>query len=287
MNPAKLVNLDDIAAIKNEFSKLGLHLISWVTSNLAKMLGILFVMLVGWYITKKIRELIYALLIKLKMHEAPAWTLAGIVQALLLCALAYGCFYVFGLRVASLAAVVGAFSVFFGFALQGSFSNVATGILLFFFRPFKEGHFVKIGEHEGHVEEVDLFTVTLRTLDHSKISIPNKQVYGSIIQNFSDAQKRRVGIQVGVPYDCDVAQVKAFLKEALVKVPHVSKDPAPEVTVEKFSDASILLNVRIWCDPQVYLGMKDVLFHAVLESLRKNKIEIPYPRTEVKVINHD
>ena len=118
----------------------------------------------------------------------------------------------FGIETASLIAIVGAASLAIGLALQGTLSNVAAGVMLLMFRPFKVGDFIDAAGHAGTVKTLGLFVTEMATLDNVKIIVPNSQVWGTSIKNFSANDNRRIDLVVGISYDDDIDKAIAELK---------------------------------------------------------------------------
>ena len=121
----------------------------------------------------------------------------------------------FGVETASLIAILGAASLAIGLALQGTLSNVAAGVMLLIFRPFKVGEFVDIGGHAGTVKALGLFVTEMATGDNVKIIVPNSQIWGSAIKNFSANDTRRVDLVIGISYDDDIDHAVAQLNKLL------------------------------------------------------------------------
>jgi small conductance mechanosensitive channel len=191
----------------------------------------------------------------------------------------------FGVQTASFVAVLGAAGFAVGFALQGSLSNFAAGVMLLVFRPFKVGDFVDVGGAAGTVKEIALFTTTLATPDNVKIIVGNSGVFGSTIKNFSAYDTRRCDMLIGIGYGSDI-QKAIEVMEGLIKADsRVLGDPAHQIAVSELADSSVNFVVRMWVKKEDYWGVKFDMTRAVKEAFDNNGIEIPFPQRVVHHVN--
>jgi small conductance mechanosensitive channel len=188
-----------------------------------------------------------------------------------------------GIQTASLVAVLGAAGLAIGLALQGSLSNFAAGVLMILFRPYKLGDLVDVADTLGFVEEVDVFTTTLRTPDKTKIIIPNGQIMDGKITNFTDSEVRRLDLEVGIGYDDDIDRAKAVLLDAMKESDYCLDDPAPKVTVSSLGDSSVNLAVRPWIKSSTYAPASHEMTERIKKTLDAAGISIPYPQRDVHV----
>ena len=200
----------------------------------------------------------------------------GLMLMLLLGVLGY-----FGVDVTSFAAIIAALGFAVGMALQGTLSNFAAGIMLMVFRPFKVGDYIQIGSEEGWVEEIDLFTTRINNLDNLHLIVPNGQIFGSTITNFSHNEFRRVEVMVGVEYGADVDRSRAVLEAAISEVPGAVADPAPQVVMVELADSSVNWLVRAWCEQENYWAVRELLTVAAKKGLDLNGIGIPFPQVQL------
>lgn len=187
----------------------------------------------------------------------------------------------FGVQTTSLIAILGAAGLAVGLALQGTLSNVAAGVMLLIFRPFKVGHYVDAGGIAGTVKDVTLFTTELATPDNVQIIVPNAKVWGEAIKNFSGYSTRRVDLAVGISYGDNIDAAFKAVKDTIAGDSRIHKDPAPMVAVTDLGDSSVNLTVRVWTDGPNFWGVKFDLTKAVKEQLDASGIEIPFPQRVV------
>lgn len=188
----------------------------------------------------------------------------------------------FGVQTTSLVALIGAAGLAIGLALQGTLSNLAAGVMLLLFRPFKVGDGVQIGGLTGVVREMTLFTVELVTPDNTQIMVPNSQVWGSPITNFTFHPIRRVDLVFGVAYNTDLRAAEAAVREVLAADPRVLSEPAATIQVVGLGDFAINLGVNLWVKTPDYAVVKSHMLRAVKEAFDAKGIEIPFP-TSVQI----
>ena len=192
-----------------------------------------------------------------------------------------------GIQTASLVAVLGAAGLAIGLALQGSLSNFAAGVLMILFRPYKLGDLVEVADTLGFVEEVDVFTTTLRTPDKTKIIIPNGQIMDGKITNFTDSEVRRLDLEVGIGYDDDIDKAKQVLLDTVKESEFSLDDPAPKVTVASLGDSSVNLAVRPWIKSSTYAPASHDMTERMKKALDAAGISIPVPQRDVHVYKVD
>lgn len=190
----------------------------------------------------------------------------------------------FGVQTTSLVALVGAAGLAIGLALQGTLSNLASGVMLLAFRPFKVGDYITAAGESGTVEAIRLFTVELVTLDNLQIIIPNGDIWASSIKNYSYYDTRRADLVFGVSYDSDLKKAETILRKLVENDERVHAEPAPFIKVTNLGDSSVDFTVRAWCDRGDYFELKCDLLRGAKEAFDKGGIEIPYPTvTQVQV----
>jgi small conductance mechanosensitive channel len=192
----------------------------------------------------------------------------------------------FGVETASLVAVLATAGLAIGLALQGTLTNVASGIMLLFFRPFKVGDYVSAGGQTGTIKELNLFFTVMATPDNVQITIPNGQVWGSAVSNYSANPTRRVEIVAGISYDTDIDKAMVVVHETVSADPRIKSDPEPFVAVTEMADSSVNFTIRVWVDNGDMWPVKFDLTKAIKQAFDANGIGIPFPtRTVHTVVN--
>ena len=187
----------------------------------------------------------------------------------------------FGVETTSFIAVLGAAGLAVGLALQGTLSNVAAGVMLLLFRPFKIGDYIEGGGLAGTVKSITLFVTELATPDNVQIIAPNSQLWGSAIKNYSFHPTRRVDIAIGIAYEDEIDKALAAIVDEANKDSRVLADPAPMAAVTDLGDSSVNFTVRVWCNAADYWGLKFDLTKNLKNRMDAENITIPYPQRTV------
>jgi small conductance mechanosensitive channel len=257
---------------------LGEATINMVVSYGMRFIGVLFVLWLGFFIGNKVQSLISRKL-GAKLDVSLAKFLGNVARWLIVIMALLGCLSIFGIETTSFAAVIGGASVAIGLAFQGSLSNVAAGIMLLIFRPFKVGDVITVAGNTGKVDEIALFVTTLDTPDLRRFVIPNSQIFGSTIENVTFHPERRVDVNVGIDYSADIDKARATLLEAAAKMPGIVGDPA--VVLTGLGASSVDFQVRVVVPTDTFWDVRDALIRECKYSLDKANISIPYPHVTV------
>ena len=191
-----------------------------------------------------------------------------------------------GIETTSFAAILAAAGLAIGLSLQGTLSNFASGFMLILFRPFKVGDFVEAGGVSGVVEEIQIFSTKMRSADNKEITVPNGQIIGSTITNYSAKATRRVDLVVGVSYNDDLKKVRAVLEDILAKDERILKDPAPTIGVSELADSSVNFVVRPWVKSGDYWPVLFDTQETVKLRFDAEGISIPYPQQDLHIVKH-
>ena len=181
-----------------------------------------------------------------------------------------------GIQTTSLVAVMASAGLAVGLALQGSLSNFASGVLILGFRPFVLDDFVEIGGKSGTVEDIGLFMTRLLTPNNEIVLVPNSEVTGSSITNYTAKGVRRTVVDIGVAYGVDVRKVKEILEDVAKGVPNTLEDPAPSVILANFGASSLDFQVRSFAKVPDFFPMIAELKLRIYERLEQEGIEIPF-----------
>jgi len=191
-----------------------------------------------------------------------------------------------GVQTASVIAVLGAAGLAVGLALQGSLANFASGVLLLVFKPFRVGDFVEIGGAQGTVYAVHVFNTVIDTPDNIRVIVPNAQVTGGSILNYTVNGTRRIDLTVSVSYSDDLKKARRVLEGVLAQDKRVLADPAPVVAVAKMGESSIDLVVRPWIK---VTGMADywAAYFDITEkcklAIEEHGMTIPFPQRDIYI----
>ena len=190
----------------------------------------------------------------------------------------------FGIETTSLIAVFGAAGLAVGLALQGTLSNFAAGVMLLIFRPIRVGDFVEVAGQAGTVAEISIFNTIMNTGDNVRITIPNAQVYGDTVKNYSFNDTRRIDLVMGIGYGDNIGTAISIIERVITGDERTLRDPAPTVAVAELADSSVNLVVRPWCKKEDYWGLRWDLTRKLKEELEAGGCNIPFPQHDVHVL---
>ncbi len=187
----------------------------------------------------------------------------------------------FGIQTTSIVALLGAAGLAIGLALQGTLSNVAAGVMIIFFRPIKVGDFVEVNGQSGTVRDISLNNIELARLDNVQIIVPNSQVWGNTITNYSAYPTRRAEWTFGVGYGANLKTAETVIRDTIMADPRSHTIPEPFVQVNNLNASSVDFLVRVWCDRGDYFAYQADMKRAVKEALDAAGVEIPFPTTTI------
>lgn len=256
-------------------------LVDFATGYGIKVVGAIAVLIIGRIVAGWARKLVRKALGRTEVDQAIVSFLGSLIYYGIIIFTVISALKNFGVETASLVAVLGAMGFAIGFALQGSLSNFAAGIMLLVFRPYKIGDYVEAGGAMGTVKEMRLFTTVVHTPDNIRIIVPNSKIFGDTIKNFSAEDTRRVDMVVGIGYGSDIPKAMEIMQRLLEDDARVLHDPAPQIAIGELADSSVNFVVRPWCKKEDYWGLKFDFNRAVKDAFDSAGIEIPFPQMVV------
>jgi small conductance mechanosensitive channel len=186
-----------------------------------------------------------------------------------------------GIQTASFVAIIGAAGLAVGFALQGSLSNFASGVLLILFRPIRSGDFVEAAGEAAVVDQIGIFSTTMKTGDNKVIIVPNSNIMGGNITNYSLEATRRIDLVIGIGYDADIRKAKEVLEDIINKEERVLKEPGTIIGVAELADSSVNFVVRPWVNSGDYWPTKFALLETIKIRFDAENISIPFPQMDI------
>lgn len=192
---------------------------------------------------------------------------------------------VLGIPTTSFVTALASCGVAIGLALQGALGNLAGGIIILVFKPFKVGDFIETSSNSGTVTNITIMYTVLTTPDNKIITIPNGTLTNSVIQNYSQSQERRVDIVFTAGYECDIDKVKGILLDVANKHEKVLKTPAPFARLKNHGNNALEYVLRVWCKASDYWDVNFDLLENVKKEFDINGISIPYPQMDVHIDN--
>jgi len=188
----------------------------------------------------------------------------------------------FGVQTAPLVAGIGIAGLGIGIALQGVFGNVIAGLTIIFTKPFRVGEYIELLDVHGQVTAIELFSTTLIHIDLSRVVIPNRKIVGEVLHNFGTV--RQLTIKVGVAYGTNLNAALALVRDIISRNPRILKEPPAVVGVSVLGDSAITISIQPWVAVPDYVDAQVELYQSIIEGFRTNKIEIPFPQREVRLL---
>ena len=224
-------------------------------------------------------------LIKSRVDKTLAKFVKNLSQIVLLVFVVMAALAPLGVETTQFAVVVGAAGLAIGLALQGSLANFASGFLMIMFRPFKVGDFIEAAGIKGTVDEIQIFNTIVNTPDNIRAIIPNAQITGGNVLNYSANGTKRVDLIIGVSYEDDLKAAKRIIEGVLASDERVLNDPSPTVAVYELADSSVNFVVRPWVNSADYWDTYFDMTAKIKLALDENSITIPYPQQDVHLKN--
>ena len=262
-----------------------LKLYEYLTIYGLKVLAAIIILIVGRIASKLISSGVEKAMIKARVDKTLAGFTRGLSNILLMVVVIIAALSRLGVDTKSFITILGAAGLAVGFALQGSLSNFAAGIMLITFKPFKVGDFVEAGGQKGVVREIHIFNTMLDSPDNVRVIIPNGQVTGGNILNYTVNGTRRVDLVIGVSYEDDLQKAEIVMKGILAEDKRVLPEPESVVAVSELGDSSVNFVVRPWVRAADYWDVYFDLTAKIKTTLDENGISIPYPQRVVHLNN--
>lgn len=239
----------------------------------------------GWLLARVAAKLTKRAITKGKVDALAASFLGSLVKAIVLAVAAVSAIAQLGVNITSLVAALGAAGLTASFALQGSLSNLVSGIQIIFTKPFNMGDYLSFGTYEGKVKKIEILSTTLATFDNKEVVIPNSMITSDVVVNFTRSGTRRLDLAYGVSYQADLKKAKALLQSLVEEDQRIFSDPAPLIAVGELRDSSVTLVCKVWCKEEDYWSIFYKMQEAVKETFDREGISIPYPQLDVHLSN--
>lgn len=246
-----------------------------------KVVGVLVVLFIGWVVAGWSRRSLRRALEKKNFDPTLTRFFSNVLRWVILGAVVIGSLGVFGIQTASFAVVIGSLGLAIGLAFQGTLSNFAAGIMLLVFRPFKVGDWISTNGMVGAVKEIELFTTELAPPDNRRVIVPNSQIFGSVIENLTGVETRRVDVPVGVDYGAEIDRTREVLESTLPNIPKILEDPAPQIFLKELGASSVDWVIRVWVKTEDYWDVHQATVREAKKALDGAEIGIPFPQMDV------
>lgn len=249
-----------------------------------QLLLALLVLLVGIWVAARLANLTQKAMHRASFDATLIGFLRNLIYGVLIALMIVMALTTAGISTAPLIAALGAAGLAIGLALQGSLSNLAWGVLLVIFRPFRVGDFVTAAGVDGTVDSINLMHTVLLLPDGREATLPNGKVGSDAIVNYNVRGTRRFDFEVGIGYKDDIGAAMAEIKKLFEQDARILKDPAPGVWTSALGESSVNLVVRAWTKAPDFWATKTDLLRAIKEHYDKAGISIPFPQRELTVL---
>jgi small conductance mechanosensitive channel len=247
------------------------------------LLAAILIFIIGRWVSKLISVIIAQVMTKAKVERLLITFVQHMSYFTLLAFVIIAALDRVGIKLTAAIAVLGAAALAIAFALQGSLSNFAAGILMVIFKPFKVGDFVEAAGVQGTVQEIQVLTTVINSLDNVRIIIPNAQVTSGTIKNFTANDTRRIDLTIGVSYDDDLKKAKQVIENVLIADKRILKNPAPTVAVSELGDSSVNFVVRPWVKPADYWDVYFDTTEKLKLAIESNGLTLPFTQYDVNI----
>ena len=247
------------------------NILAVVTTIVSHILLALVVFLVGRFIIRKFVKW----LDKSKMMEKLDPFLVSFIRIALFALLLVAIITILGVPAASIITVLASAGLAIGMALQGSLSNLAGGIMLMIFKPFKVGDYVEAAGASGNVTKITMFYTVITTLDNKRITVPNGSLMNANVTNLTSEPLRRVDLTFTCAKSESVEKIEALCLEAIASVPKALKDPEPFARVSGGTNEAMEFTVRAWCESADYWDVYFDVTQAIVNAFGREGVQAP------------
>lgn len=249
----------------------------WIADNVTRVLTAFLILFVGFWLARVISRQIRSLLPHTRrIDNTLAPLLSQVVRYGIIIITVVVALSQFGIQTTSILAVLGAAGLAIALALQGTLSNIASGVMLIWLRPFSVGDAIDAEGITGSVTEIGLFATELRTYDGIFIFVPNSRLWNAKIMNYSREANRMVEIKIGIGYEADMGKARDVLLDVARKDARVLVNPAPTVHVGTLGTLSVEAVLRAWTRNTDWWSAKIDLTEKGKAALEAAEIRIPY-----------
>lgn len=248
-----------------------------------KFMLALLIYFLGIWVIRKILMIIDKVMLVRGFDIALRGFLQTVLSIVLKFALAIVALEQIGVDTSSLLALLGAAGLAVGLALKDSLSNFASGVMLILMKPFKTGDFIEAAGVSAMVDKITIFSTVLKTGDNREIIIPNSQIYGGTITNFSSLKTRRIDLIIGISYEDDLRISRDLIRQVIDADNRILKDPEPVIAVTELAESGVNFIVRPWVNTEDYWAVRWHLLESIKLIFDEHHVTIPYPQQYIHV----
>ena len=260
-------------------------LTSFAVTAGGRILAAAVIIIAGFLIVSKVLKTLEKGKLFSKMEKTPRVFLIGFLNVVLKALLILTAATILGVPMTNIVAIVGSCGLAVGLALQGSLANLAGGLMILVFKPFKVGDFIEANGFSGTVEAISVLYTELITPDNRKVVAPNGSLSNATVINYSAKDTRRMDFDLSVAFGSDIGAVRGTLLNLASSTEGVLADPAPEVNVSAYNESSVTVTLRVWVASAKYWDVHFALRNGAEAALKASGVKIPFPQIDVHVKN--
>ncbi|MCK5431393.1 MAG: mechanosensitive ion channel family protein [Gammaproteobacteria bacterium] len=248
-----------------------------------QVFGAIVILFIGWQVSRWVARAVLNICERAGLDITLAKFFAGIAKTLIIVFVAIVALGKFGITITPLIAALGAIAFGSTLALQGPLSNYGSGLTIILTRPFILGDTIRIQNVIGIVEEIKLAYTWLITEDGERITIPNNRIIGEILHNTHE--NLIVEASISISYESNTEEAVALILKVLGEFSDVTRDPEPQVGIERFADSAIVVGVRYWVPTKQYYQIMYRVNQKIYSALKDANIIIPFPRQDIHIFD--
>ena len=264
-----------------------LKLREWFFSQAGNILLALIIFFVGRYIIRWIKNVAVRVMIRANYDTAAMGFVSQIINYVLLVGLLLVCLNQVGVPTTSFVAAFGAFGLGIGLALQNNLANLASGLLILIFKPFRAGHYIEVGDIIGSVTSIQFMNTIITTKDQKRVYIPNSILTSQSVTNYSYMTERMIPFVFDIGYNNDHHEAIKILKTVFAKDKRILNAKYMEIGISEFGDNSVRISAFAEVKTSQFLDVRYSIMSDVKDAFDKYGIDIPYPQRVVYVQNVD
>jgi small conductance mechanosensitive channel len=274
----------DLTELNQKFTDLMRQVTAWATAALPNIFSAILILGIGWWLSGVAARAI-ARVVETQPYVDP--TLKGVLKRIvrwgLLVLVIVAALNQLGVASTSMLAALGAIGLALGLALQGTVANIAAGIMILWLRPFRVGDYIEAGAAAGTVNDVGLFASHMTTFEGVKLFVPNSDLWGTKIVNYTRSSPRMVRETFGIAYEDDIARAREVLLGMLAEDKRVLDDPKPGVFVNALGDNAVALELRAWTAGKNWVQLRFDVIEGGKLALDAAGISIPFPQRDIRI----
>lgn len=230
---------------------------------------------VGIYMSRWAKNTIYKFLLKYNISKGITNFIVYGIYITMISMIVLTCLDKIGIKTTSVVAILGAAGFSVGLAFKEILSNVGSGMIILFFKPFKIGDYIHGSGVEGTVEDIQIFSTVLKTPDNKTIIVPNFKLTSDNIVNYTHQEIRRIDFSYNIAYDSDIDLVKGLLHSIFKQEYRILQDPKPIIGINAIGNNAVQIVGRPWVYTSDYWDVYFDTMEKVKKSFDQNSIVVP------------